>query len=526
VAAIGLPRAVLAETWTNPAGGDWSVAGNWSGNQPPNASIEAQFNLGSGSGYTAMLSADSSAADVLVKGDNVTIDLGSHRLNNSSSSLSISGASGFTNTLTVQNGMLGAFGGIPFGGTGTFTLKNVSANPSHGDLNISGDASSTITLTNDTLAGGLQNLDIGGSGTINGTGITGFSNARLVIGGSGTTTLSGSFSTASSAEDVVIGNGTGATTVSGSATADGYVRIGAAPTATVTAPTKPPTLVTSNDVGTLNGSASGTDGILVGVNGGNGTLNAGASNTITNTAGYFYVGFGGTGVVNASAGAHLTTKFTDIGVNSGGNGTVSLSGAGTAWSTPAGQAVIGTSGGTGSVSLSNGATWSVAVDFFGNGNGSIEVGGGGTLSIGAGSSVSAASLLQDAGGDLAFTLAGPAPSQFGKLTTTNALTLAGQLDVTTSGGFIPAADQSFDLMDFGSESGTFSTIHLPTLPVGETWNTSQLYSAGIISVVPEPASTMLVFGCAWLACAARRQKNAKHRGWNAMSLLAGWQNLQ
>jgi hypothetical protein len=49
-------------------------------------------------------------------------------------------------------------------------------------------------------------------------------------------------------------------------------------------------------------------------------------------------------------------------------------------------------------------------------------------------------------------------------------------------GFTPAAGNSFDILDWGTLSGTFSTINLPALS-GLAWNTSQLYSTGVLSVV-------------------------------------------
>src|SRR5262249_8982142 len=50
-------------------------------------------------------------------------------------------------------------------------------------------------------------------------------------------------------------------------------------------------------------------------------------------------------------------------------------------------------------------------------------------------------------------------------------------------GFTPAAGQSFDIMDWGSLSGTFSSLILPTLTVGLAWDSSQLYTTGALKVV-------------------------------------------
>jgi hypothetical protein len=60
--------------------------------------------------------------------------------------------------------------------------------------------------------------------------------------------------------------------------------------------------------------------------------------------------------------------------------------------------------------------------------------------------------------------------------------LAGILDIDLVGSFIPTAGDSFDILDWGSRGGTFSLLDLPRLATGFVWNTSQLYSNGVISV--------------------------------------------
>ncbi len=66
------------------------------------------------------------------------------------------------------------------------------------------------------------------------------------------------------------------------------------------------------------------------------------------------------------------------------------------------------------------------------------------------------------------------------------LALGGTLNVslidTKDGVFEPQAGQSFDILDWGSLAGTFDAIHLPILE-GLEWNTSQLYTTGVLSVV-------------------------------------------
>jgi T5SS/PEP-CTERM-associated repeat protein len=74
-----------------------------------------------------------------------------------------------------------------------------------------------------------------------------------------------------------------------------------------------------------------------------------------------------------------------------------------------------------------------------------------------------------------------AGTQFDQINVDGQLTLGGALHVSLISGFTPSAGQAFDVFDWGSLAGTFSSISLPTLP-GLTWNTSQLDTAGILSV--------------------------------------------
>jgi len=74
------------------------------------------------------------------------------------------------------------------------------------------------------------------------------------------------------------------------------------------------------------------------------------------------------------------------------------------------------------------------------------------------------------------------------------LTLGGALIVTNLSGALAAGD-SFKLFDATGYSGSFSTVILPPLAAGLAWNTNQLNSAGIITVV---SIAPPVFGAAQL----------------------------
>jgi hypothetical protein len=64
---------------------------------------------------------------------------------------------------------------------------------------------------------------------------------------------------------------------------------------------------------------------------------------------------------------------------------------------------------------------------------------------------------------------------------TSQLSLGGTLNVSLIDDFTPVAGQAFDIFDWGSRSGSFASINLPALS-GLAWNTSQLYTSGVISI--------------------------------------------
>jgi hypothetical protein len=73
-------------------------------------------------------------------------------------------------------------------------------------------------------------------------------------------------------------------------------------------------------------------------------------------------------------------------------------------------------------------------------------------------------------------------TQYDQINAAGELTLAGTLEISLINGFSPAAGQTFDLLNWGSLSGAFSAINLPTMP-GLAWDTSQLLT-GMLRVVP------------------------------------------
>jgi hypothetical protein len=51
---------------------------------------------------------------------------------------------------------------------------------------------------------------------------------------------------------------------------------------------------------------------------------------------------------------------------------------------------------------------------------------------------------------------------------------------------MPTLGGVFDLFNWGTKSGTFSAVNLPALAAGLSWDTSQLYTSGVISITTPP----------------------------------------
>ena len=83
------------------------------------------------------------------------------------------------------------------------------------------------------------------------------------------------------------------------------------------------------------------------------------------------------------------------------------------------------------------------------------------------------------------------------------LTFGGTLSVTNIDGIL-SNGQLFQLFDITDSTGTFSSLTLPSLDSGLTWNTSQLYTQGTIAVIPEPSALWLT-ALSGLLCFRRRR---------------------
>ena len=74
-------------------------------------------------------------------------------------------------------------------------------------------------------------------------------------------------------------------------------------------------------------------------------------------------------------------------------------------------------------------------------------------------------------------------SQYDKVNVAGQLSLGGTLDVVLYNGFSPTSGNKFDILDWGSLSGHFSSVSLPALSAGLAWESAQLYTTGTLDVV-------------------------------------------
>ena len=115
-------------------------------------------------------------------------------------------------------------------------------------------------------------------------------------------------------------------------------------------------------------------------------------------------------------------------------------------------------------------------------------------------------------------------SSFGKYVVNGHLTFGGTLKLTSWQGFTGQAGDSFDLFDWGSANGTFSSIDASGLQLaaGTALDYSKLYSTGVIDVVsapvpePETAALMLAGLLVVKRMSARRGRSRKPK--QALSL--------
>jgi fibronectin-binding autotransporter adhesin len=340
----------------------------------------------------------------------------------------------------------------------TSTLRGVGTASSVGVNNV--QPSSTVTLA--TGASSSDSLTVGNSANH----LTGGSGSSITVSGSGTVLLplannySGDWAVSSGTLHIgnatALGSGTSAVVVNG-----GALEIAGA---TLNRP------LTLNNGTTLRGTGtSGSNGIVTVATGAAITLATGATTsdtfTLGNSTNHLTGGGSGSTITVSGSGKVILTQSS----NYAGNWTI---GSGT-------LAVNGSI--AGAVAVNSGATLSGV----GSVGGLVTVASGGILSPGnSAGTITVGSLTLNSGAQTNVELGGTTRgSQYDAILSSGNVNLGGTLHVSLINGFAPLAGNSFDILDWGSLSGTFSALQLPNLnngPLG--WDTSQLYTTGVLSV--------------------------------------------
>lgn len=233
--------------------------------------------------------------------------------------------------------------------------------------------------------------------------------------------------------------------------------------------------ITGSAATTLSGVISGSGGLA---KDGSGTLLITASNLYTGTT------FIHAGTLSAGNAAALGTGA--IRVESGANLSIA---AGVVFTRSATFASGATLGGKGTYSPAGGFTVV-------NGMHVAPGNSPGTLTVGDISFTTTSFLDLEIGGTTAGTT-------YDQLVSTGTMALNGTLTVSFIDGFTPSAGQEFFVLDWETLTGTFSEEILPTLGGSLSWDTSNLYTTGVLAVVPEPA--LMLSGSLLLLWTLRRR---------------------
>ena len=221
-----------------------------------------------------------------------------------------------------------------------------------------------------------------------------------------------------------------------------------------------------------SGSAVTVDSMLVG-------------NATTDTAAVNVLSGGRLTVSGATANGSTTLNHTgSITINGGtfntggltnNSGTLSFI-SGTLGITGTSGLTIGSSGPLGNnVTLGSGQTLNVT--------NTTTIDAAGALTLNAGT-LNSGSMTLNSTSTLGIGLGGTTRgSQYGDVVASGNASLAGTLNVSVFNGFTLAAGNRFDILDWGTHSGTFASVTLPTLNGSLVWNTSLLYTSGVLRVV-------------------------------------------
>ena len=228
---------------------------------------------------------------------------------------------------------------------------------------------------------------------------------------------------------------------------------------------------------------------------GTGTVNLGA-NQLTVTSGPFggtITGTGGTLVKSGTGTLTLTGANTYTGTTTITGGRLNVN------NSIAGGALVqtgGTLGGTGSI------------------GGAVTVQSGGTLAPGTspGQLTLLSGLTLQSGSTLEMEFDGTTPGLFDQLDVQGLFAAGGTLQLTIDEGYTPALGDSFNLFN-GTTPGFNSGSFLISTNLGEglAWDTSALGSLGVVSVVPEPSTWILLAAGVLSTVAWTRRSGSRNR---------------
>ena len=522
-------------TWTNGSGGSWSGSGNWSGGNLPgvngiilSANDTATFGAAATGGNSVTVTLDtspqlsamtfSSTSSYVLQGGGtnfltlssasggalVTVSAGSHTIAaplTLASSASFAPASG---TQLTISGEISGTGGLSLTDAGMLILSGT--NSYTGGTMVS---AGTLQGTTASLQGSITNnaalvFNQATSGTYAGT-ISG--SGGLALSGLGGLTLPGP-GTLSSTGPIAITQGT-LTAPLGIPYSGGSISLAAGAT-----------LQAGGHVNRAisgNGTITATGDLFIGTSTQSGQFNQGGSSGVGGT-----LNVGGNAVVILSADTAILGSQTNL---AAGGSLTALNGAQLGNPTSVDSTKILTATGSATINanfVNNGVVngpagtdqelkFTQAVQGAGSTTGNIEY----AASYKVGNSpdvVSVQNVLLDSTSTLIMELAGTLPgSGYNQLDISGLATLNGTLDVTYLDGFSPSAGDSFEIFE-GRTAGSFSTINLPALSDGLSWNTSNLATNGTISVTPEPPTlALLATGAIGLLSYAWRRKRLAGR---------------
>ncbi|MCI0334884.1 MAG: hypothetical protein L0228_16850 [Planctomycetes bacterium] len=515
-ANTSIGRAPGANGTLNVVGGTFSM----SGNLDVGDSGTGTLNVTNGGDVVSSLSHigqfTGGEGHVTVSGTGSSITVPQLYLGGSPSSPGSSG--GGAGTLTIQDGGTVSTGTeaqsyIGFRGSGALNIQNGGS--FSGSATISFDHGSTGTVM--VTGPGSQwieysQLDVGQSS--NSTGTLTILNGGLVSGSSswvrstGTATVSGDGSTWNNSLGLTVDSNLtiddGGSVTSGTAdigllsSTDSSVTVaGAGSQWTIAGELRVGRFFSRGTLNVTNGGIVSSAAALLGAGEEGGTVNVDGPDSTWTIDGVLDVGAFGPGTLSITGGSTVSNGTAFVGPISSA---ITVDGPGSTW-TSEGDLIID----SGELMVSDGAT--VAVN-----SGILEIGqasrvaGDGLLSgivinrglinpglnPGAMTGVTTGSLdvdglyyIQSSTGELQIRLAGTTPgTDYDQLQVNGAVTLNGTLSVALANSFAPSAGNVFDILDWGSLSGTFDTLQLPMLAAGLEWDTSHLYVTGVLSVVP------------------------------------------